>query len=462
MRFEIFFYAVFAAGIWGFIWHQAVCKSPWGFVSPKSLLVFGIFFYYIIPSLYWSFRSWQYYVPPYFEGLPLVLGNVIIFGLPFLAYAMFGKKKARPPEDKITSLKLQYSAGLWLLAVPAAAGILIRIYFIQSGWIARLGREFPILFGSQNFTMILANFTYYIACTCFIFILFGNKTLRRSGWILWGVEGLLRLLTFQRKGIVRFVFLSFVLGIIKGGKITVAKAAGLAGIVLLVLSILGAAQHLVFHRIQESGRQYMTLEDTISVLWSGAEEYSSNTIQGKHISEERNFLLRSLDDALYRMYDARSASAVMAAIPELLPFSYGATFLNVLYTFIPRYFWRNKPDMADVHHITNEIMYPERGNPLGTIAEFYLSCGYVAVFFGGLVFLLICNGFDFLLDYRKNYLWPAIICSYPILSEQFVYASFNASQRICELLRGFIVVGMIAGVLWLFKIKLEKIPGEEA
>jgi hypothetical protein len=458
MGIEIFLWGVLAAAIWGIIWYHAILKSPLRLISPISLLSLGMFFYYIVPSIYWSFREWTYYLPPYLDGLPLVLENVIIFGLPFLGYTIFCGKKVKAWDAGNCFLKLKNSGALWLIIGPALIGILIRIYFIKSGWVARLGDDFPILFDSFELTMILYNFTYYIASSCFIFILFGNKKQCRAGWILWGIEGLLRLLTFQRQGIIRFIFLSFVLWTIKGGKITATKLAYLSVCVLFVLSIVGASQHFVRDRVETNDTKYMTIEDIMAVLCLGLNEYSSNTIQENHISEEKNFLLKSLDDAMYRMYDARSASAAMAAMPASIPFYYGETFLNIFYSFVPRYFWGGKPNMASVHNITDEVMYPETGNPLGTIAEFYLNYGYIAVFLGGFVFLIICNFFSFFISCRKNYIWPAFICTYPIFSEQLIYASFNASQRICEIFRGFIVVGLIAGILWIFKIKQEEAP----
>ncbi|MBU1853984.1 MAG: hypothetical protein KJ957_08090 [Candidatus Omnitrophica bacterium] len=451
MKLEIIFLCMVSIIMWGLIWYRGCSSNPLRWAAPISLFALGIFFYYLIPPLYWQFREWTYMVPPYFEGLPLVLKSTLVLGIPFLVFTFHRQKKVRAWSNEVHLPIQRAGTLLWVFVVPAVIGITWRSYLVTLGWQSRMGYGMPSIMGSWDLAMIFYNFTYYVPVVCFILILCGDKKQRRVGEILWVIEGILRVFIFSRSGLMRYMFLSFLLWTLMGFKMTLKRISFALIAVVFILSVIGGIQFIMGDYTADGTKKFLSPDAVIEMLRVGATRYYSSEIIGSHISTEQNFLLKSLDDAMYRMYDARSASAVMMCVPATIPFYYGKTFKHVLYSFIPRYFWPEKPNLGSIHSITDQAMYPEKHNPLGTIAELYLNYGYVGVFLGGILFLIICRFLDFLICYRSSSMWAVFLSTYPIFAEQLIYASNNANHRICEILRGMLVLLLMMIMMWFIR-----------
>lgn len=428
--------------LWTFVCYRDA-RSPLGWISPTCLFAAGILLFYIIPSLYWQLRTWMYFCPPYFEGLPLVLGGTIILGLPFLCGTLLWRGRKKEPNFQLPRGKIG-SLG-WLFLLPILFGIGWRIYLLSLGWQGRLAREFPSLMGSESLASIVHNFSCYHPAIYFLLIACGNKRQRRIGRVLWVIDGLLQLILLSRYQIIRFVLFSLVFSTLLRWKITFQRwiAVGILGV--FVLSVIGWS-HSLLKNYLSNDRNFLSPLEVTEVLIEGTTQYFTDDVGGTHISPETNPLLRSLDDTMYRLYDARSASAVMTNVPDVIPYFYGRTLFHVIYVFTPRYFWPEKPDLGDIHKVTNLVMFPEIGNPTGTVAELYMNFGFFAVLMGGVASFLLCRWGERNLA-RKGGIRPALLCMYPILSEQCIFASYNFTQRISESIRGLLVLAMIALLL---------------
>jgi hypothetical protein len=195
----------------------------------------------------------------------------------------------------------------------------------------------------------------------------------------------------------------------------------------------------------------LTIPDVVSVLKETGAGYFRGAFMGGYGSDEANLVLRTLDDTMYRLYEARSASAVMINVPEQIPYFYGETFVQALYALVPRYFWPEKPSLNEANLVTQWVMPDDSGfNPTGTLAEFYMNFGFLGVLAGGAVCFLLCAWAESVLTSRrtKN---PAWLCVYPLLAEQFLIANTTFTRRISEGLRGVLVLVLMMLLFWLAK-----------
>ncbi len=448
MQANIFILGIISLILWAFVWHRASYRSPLGWASPISLFAAGLLFFYIIPSLYWQFRPWNYFFPPYFEGLPIVLGSTVILGLPFFGDALLGKRYKTTESKHIFQVAYLYR-NWWLLFIPLFIGIGWRLNLISIGWQLRLARDNPTLLGSEDLGLIANNFSYYYPAIYFLLIAFGNKLQRRIGMVFWIIDGFLQIIILARHNILRFVFISLVFSALLRWKITLRQWLFIGIFCVFVMSVIGVSPSLV-NNIFYYEKKFMNLSQITELLKLSAVAYFIEEIKGPHVSFEPNPFIRSLDDTMYRLYDARSASAVMMNVPDSIPYFEGKTFLHIFYAFIPRYFWSEKPYLDDIHRVTEGVMYPEIGNPLGTVAELYMNYGLLAVLLGGITSFFLCKWGEHILT-RKEGIGPVWVCMYPILAEQYIEASYNFTQRISECIHALMVIALIILLLQLVK-----------
>jgi oligosaccharide repeat unit polymerase len=105
--------------------------------------------------------------------------------------------------------------------------------------------------------------------------------------------------------------------------------------------------------------------------------------------------------------DISKTGYIIEAIPEKLDFQWGGTFLNILYAWIPREVWPNKPlaplDGIIAMKIYGAEAYGGGGIPPGLIAELYLNFWLIGVPFGCfLVGCLIKKIYAIFREYREN------------------------------------------------------------
>jgi len=448
MEFNIIILGIVAFIMWSFISFVA-SRGPYGWASPVSLLSIGLLVLYIIPSLYWQFRPWPYLLPPYFEGLHLVLIGAIIFGVPFLFYSLRQKNTGSIARKALEIPVARYSRILWVCVVPVLMGMGWRLYLITLGYQSRLTRADTVLFGSQELAYLFGNITYYFAAFYFALFAFGNKRQRQIGAFFWICDAILQIYTLHRYAILIFVFRSSVFLAILGYKFSRKQWLGIVLSIMFVISIIGST---AFRAGQLVGgeKAYLSPGQAVEVVG----EMAAGLVSDETVS----FVFTAIDDTVFRLYEARSASPVMMGVPDIIPYFYGETFLQVFYSFIPRYFWAGKPDLYEIQAVTILVMPNDDGvNPAGSIAELFMNFGFTAVFLGGCVCFFLCRWTDSCLNVKT--VGPGLICSFPIIAEVFFAADMSLTRRLCEGVRGIMIVAVLT---ILFRLSKRKPTGNDS
>src|SRR3989339_2228265 len=431
--------------MWAYVWYNSKSRSPFGWASPTSIFVLGLVLFYIIPSLYWQFRPWTFMFYDYFDGLSLVFTGTIVFCIPFVINVIIERKNTHITKSYNIE-KGSYGNNLYIILVPLAIGIGWRIFLVTLGWQGRLERSAPSIFGSESLALIIQNFGYYYPVCYFLLIAYGNRMQNSIGKYIWVFDGFFVLFIMSRTMISRYVLISLVFMVINKSKVS-KKQWVLSGLFIIFLfSVIGMSQTSLTGNIA-GDKKYVNPEGVVETLSTGTKSYyEEGFFEYSASSTESNPFLRNIDDTMFRFYDARSLSATMVYYKQNNCFLNGKSFLHIIYTFMPRYFWKDKPSLSEIHSITDETMYPETCNPLGTIGELYCNFGFLGVFIGGIVCMLLCS---YLESYIRNIkeMLPHFICIYPLFTEILILSSFNFSQRIAEGIRAIMVMTLIAIML---------------
>ncbi len=444
MNIDIIATGLMALAVWGFVWRRSLKKGPLSWCSPTALFATGIMILYIVPSLYWQFRPWPYYVPPYFEDISLVMVGAFILGLPFVFYDLVNTPPNRPNLLRPMARPGDFNWLLWCLVIPIFLGMGLRIFLLTIGWQARLAREMFTIAGSDSVGLIVLNFVSYYPLCYFGLAAFGNRTQRRVGKIIWVLDGCLMFWTLHRYELLIYLLYSLIFLRLQGWRPRLRHLALGSGAVVFTIAIIGQTPIFTTENLSFR-RAYLDPLETLNVVI----ETFSNINRGDDLygkwghSSPGAPTLKAIDDTMYRLYDARSAAAVMGNVPKIIPYFYGETFLHILYAYIPRYFWEGKPMLNEVHRVTTWVMPDDEGiNPTGTIAEFYMNFGFIGILLGGGVCLALCRWGENSLN-RPAGIGPALYCVYPVLSLYFVWASETFSRRIAESLRTLLVIGLL-------------------
>jgi O-antigen polysaccharide polymerase Wzy len=449
LAFVTFFLGIIALLMWFFIWNCA-SKGDLGWFSPISLFAIGLIVFYIIPPLYWQFSSWNYIIHHYLEGLPLVLTGVIIIGLPFI-FVFFRKERQKSEysfRENMDFSRGLFGSGLWICLIPVLLGLGWRIHLITLGHQGRLARTMPVLFGSQPLAYLVGNIGAIYCSFYFAMVLLGNKRQRQIGIAFWVVDGVLQMMTLHRYSLLIFALNSFVLMSILGIKISRKKWISLVVFGIFVIVIIGRTAGIAREYVKISGNTHLSVYETCQVVLEGARtSFSYNE------NESKSSLLTIADNTMYRLYDARSASAVMMNVPDVIPYYYGRTFLQIFYSLIPRYFWTEKPSLGNIHRVTIEVMPDDSGvNPTGTIAELYMNFSFIGVFGGGVVCFFLCCWLERVM-LRKRFQQYAWFCVYPLMVSWIVGANWNFTQRISEMIRLIVFVYLFSLFLGMIRKK---------
>jgi hypothetical protein len=437
IMFEVLLSGSFALTMWSFILRRSL-RSPLNWVSPVSLFSMGLLLMYIIPTIFWQFRSWKEIVPPYYEGLPLVMIGAIVLGIPFLLDSL--RKRSKPVS--LPSIFFyghgRYGKLLWILIVPVFLAFALQIYMFTLGHQGRGVREELIVMGSITLASIVFELVKISSVFYFALIAFGTRFQRQVGYILLFSDGLLQLTTLHRWLILVFILRTAVFFVLMNWKINIRKSVFIGILIAFTIVVIGDAGMLILYKSK----------GIIAV--SGPVEIGDVIIEatGKVVTGQSS----SIDKIMYRLNMARSASAVMDSVPNYLPFTYGDSALHMIYAFIPRFFWPEKPSLAALHSITIKVMPDDMGiSPLGTIAELYMNFNFFAVFLGGILFLFICRWLErsILSGGRTSQTW---ICVYPAMALWVFWADANFSQRLAKMVH----IIMIFVALWLFFLIVRK------
>jgi hypothetical protein len=444
LNLDIIASGLLALAVWGLIWRRSI-QGPLGWGSPTALFAAGILALYVVPSLYWQFRPWPYMIPPYFEGIPLVLLGAFLLGCPFLFYDLVKPGPSRPRALRVAVRPGDFNWMLWGLVIPVLLGMGLRIYLLSIGWQSRFTQE-PV--SESSLLYLIENFvTYYPGCY-FGLVAFGNRNQARVGKAMWVLDGCLKFWSLHRFEMLLFVLYSLIFLSLQGWRAKRKHIVFACGIVVFIIAVIGqtppfADEALSYHR------SYLGPLETLRVV----EKTFSSVAQGGNLGRNWGQLttpaLTATDNTMFRLYDARSAAAVMSQVPKDIPYFHGETFLNILYAYIPRYFWKAKPDLREINLVTTWVMRKDSGvNPSGTLAEFYMNFGFAGIFLGGIICLVLCRWGENSLNTRRG-IGPALYCVYPLLSLYFIWASETFSRRVSEGLRTLLVIGLLALVFHL-------------
>jgi len=455
MQSEIIIYGTIALIMWIFIFAYSFRNSNLRWASPACLTSAGLLSFYIVPSLYWQLRPWTYYQYHYFDGLHLVMISACLFGLPFIIGIILGALKRKGEIISVDIHDFKFNKFLWIFFFILLFGIAWRIYLLTLGWQGRFVREAPAIAGSEDLALIVFNLTYFYAACYFALAAFGNRAQKKAGIFLWIIDGFFQLFLIHRYWIYLYVFRSTVFLIFLGLKMKLRHWVAITAFGIFVMAVIGQS-HIVSHGMVSGDRPFLSVTQVIDVIKETTSEYKRGAFEGDYGSSDPNIFLRALDDTMYRLYDARSASALMMSTPDIIPYFYGGTLVHALYSLVPRYFWPDKPHLEEIHNITKWVMKNESGTcSTGTLAELYMNYGFIFVFLGGIAYFFVCLWFENYLKDVKN-ITPAWICMYPILAEQFLLANHNFTQRGCETIRGLLVLALIALIFSMAKKRFKR------
>lgn len=134
-----------------------------------------------------------------------------------------------------------------------------------------------------------------------------------------------------------------------------------------------------------------------------------------------------------------STTAVLNAVPERMPFQYGATMTSWVFAPIPRTVWPTKPDTSLGKRIKAEIYQRKvirTGNPASFMAEGFMNFGWIGFFgvslaFGALA-RLTANSFLPAIDLRRSPLAPVLY--FMMVMAVASLTNSNLSQAIIRLI----------------------------
>jgi hypothetical protein len=405
-----------------------------GWTSPTCLFSLGINIFYIIPSIYWMIRPWTSDLPPYFDGLWIVMLSAIILGLPFLFYALQRRngKNLIPIADFLLRSRSFSNKLSWIFIIIAIVSVFFEVELLRMGNQSRLGTQQITFFGSSDLGYLIVNNLLGIWPIFYIFLIFfGGKKSRVIGMFLWMADGVISASTLQRTQILNFLLYSFVILGLLGYKFSIKKIIFSILIIVFTLVVVGNTPKFVRNYVESQGVESLNTVDVVGVLY--------RSLVDSMVGSDSN-LLKYSDLTMERLYEARSASAVMASVPDKINYQYGSTMLHLFYAFVPRFFWPEKPSLREIHLFTVDVMPNDSGiNPLGTLGEFYINFGLLFVFFGGLMSLWCCHFLEsrFVSYYQTNRhsKLRALIIIYPVSAIWIFGSAYNFTQRLSEGLR---------------------------
>ena len=435
-------------------------KTTTRFLSPYALFAFGVLAFYVVPGIYWNYREWTYSIPNYLDGMPQVHLIAICLGFPMLLCLLIGRTTPIPVLEYESLSRLKFASwGANIFLLLTALGFAWRISLFTLGFQGRFERSNPTLFGSEDLGFLVGNVGYYCRMFYYVPMLIGTRKQVRLAYIAWVFDGLLQIAALHRYAMLIFIFDSYIFLLLRGQVFSIRRSVLVVSSILFTLTIVGYSAILA-PDFQKNDSNFLSPLEVISLLSASTSDYIDGRFNLHSIqSESSSFLLRTIDDTMFRLYDGRSAAAVVPSYPLIYPYLDGETIIPVIYALIPRFFWPSKPELRDTHVLTTDFMPGDSGvNPLGTLAELYINGGYVLVFFGGIfstfLFALLLKK----LNTTKILQQIAICVTYPFIGEILVSASKNVSQRLSEGLRMILVYYFVLVIL---KLAYKGIAGKQ-
>jgi oligosaccharide repeat unit polymerase len=163
-------------------------------------------------------------------------------------------------------------------------------------------------------------------------------------------------------------------------------------------------------------------------------------------------ILDGIHQTMNRNADIVPVAAIIRDTPRYIDFQYGRTYLGLLFFFIPRVIWPEKPSLLTAVWTTERYLginpYNYSIAPTTLFGEFYLNFGELGVFFGMAVWGMFLR---FIYSYTK----PA--CSknasylifYVFMSVYFLWVSQTAAVTIVAI-RAWIIIYFVSAIIKAF------------
>lgn len=254
------------------------------------------------------------------------------------------------------------------------------------------------------------------------------------------VMGLTRFYAQGKGRIITFAFLFpivLLVGILSGGK---------AGFLIPFLYIL-LAYHYLKKRVKISWIFTFVVVTILAIPFFNAYRYADNLAQiisalDKMLTEDNDFLIKQV---MGRFYGIDSLTIIIRDTPNVMDYQLGATILPLLYAWIPRALWPDKP-IISFSKIFGETYLGQFFSGTGTAAsvtmlgEVYLNFHIAGMIVGSFLIGLILRAiYEYLIV--KNLGAPAVFIYASLFLYLFVFWEFD----IAGFLAGrFIYIAMLA------------------
>ncbi len=359
-----------------------LCSAPYFLLRRNDalrLIAFFMLFYYAIfgaaefvyffaPSKYVLFESSKFIVKSFQSDILIIMGAVSLLAGSLLSTFLLKKKSAG-----WFSLEWKPKAAFWMALCCWVTGF-IALIIVQIVYEA-LGRT--VGFESH----LISNASHLSLLGGIIFIYLALKEDRRP--VLWLALGLV-------------IACEYILGFVGNTKeisyrlpiLLVLAGFFLRGSFNARLIVLIVVSFILYQGLFTAYRDNVLQVRRQSVLQAIESKESAKEIVLKAAGREKAFLLKSACIALDRVDCRKYIDMITKDVGNRVPYQDGETILALLYTFVPKMFWEDKPDLA-LGKMMNRVFRvspsPYNWVPSTQLGELYWNYGLT----GGLVGMFI-------------------------------------------------------------------------
>ncbi|MBO1223362.1 MAG: hypothetical protein JYX80_02930 [Candidatus Scalindua sediminis] len=414
-------------------------------LSSRTFIALGFTLMFALPSIYFAIVPWDFTAEDFTPYYAETLFMPIIAGIPFLFQALLWRLKI--PTNIANSNKydpIMNSNKLpgWFVILVASffiCGIFAKYFQITTGSFYHLNRTF-YQFDNYDIFVLITFFSDYfvIAGLLLLFVGFKKKKLRYlwTGYCIIAIELVLSIMSGRRLLVLQLIIQLFVLKMSSGWRLNTRTIVILVAIVIFVIPVLGRYSTLLYDQAPTKITTIANMRMRLSTAY-----------------QEKSFK-KKIDEVVSRLGDIRGPAAVYSCIPETIEYQYGKTYRHLLWFFIPRIVWHDKPDPREIAEYTRIAIPHDAGSsPLSWVGESYLNFSWYGVFMIGCLMAFITRRLDrwFLPRIQTNVLWAVL---WATLSFRLVWVGGQEFMDLFnEFLRMFIMMYLIDGFLYHGRLK---------
>lgn len=404
-------------------------------LSSRTFLALGFTLMFALPSIYFAVFPWKF---PSFDATPYYAETLlmpILAGIPFLFQSLFWRLRIPPniananKYDPIINSNKLPGWFVILVAFIFISGIYAKYLRIITGSFYHLNRTYYQFDNYDTFALIVFFSNYFILSGyCLLFVGFKKKVSRYLwlGYSIVAIELGLGLMSGQRLLVLQLLLQLFVLKVICGWRPKLRNIMVLVTIMVLIIPIMGRYSSLSY----ELDPTKLSIRDTKEHFIIACQEWSFRDGMG---------------ELMKRLGDIRGPAAVYSCIPDIIEYQYGKTYRHLLYFFIPRFIWHDKPDPREIIEYSTKVAVPDASGscPLSWVGEGYLNFSWYGVFMIGCLMAFLTRWLDrwFLPRIRTNVIWAVL---WAVLSFRLVWVGGQEFAVLFnEFLRMFIVMYLI-------------------